>query len=126
MQCRSRIASQAKAGANAKPMAAPKVMNNMNRAVGHVAAASLMAAPVRQSNAARQVHLARMVAASAATLDAAPTSTSAATQNINLKPTVIITGASSGLGLNAAKALAASGDWHVVMACRWVSMANLT
>lgn len=34
------------------------------------------------------------------------------------KPTVIITGASSGLGLNAAKALAASGDWHVVMACR--------
>ena len=34
------------------------------------------------------------------------------------KPTVIITGASSGLGLNAAKALAASNDWHVVMACR--------
>ncbi|PNG99822.1 Protochlorophyllide reductase, chloroplastic, partial [Tetrabaena socialis] len=34
------------------------------------------------------------------------------------KPTVIITGASSGLGLNAAKALAATGDWHVVMACR--------
>jgi protochlorophyllide reductase len=34
------------------------------------------------------------------------------------KPTVIITGASSGLGLNAAASLAKSGDWHVVMACR--------
>lgn len=34
------------------------------------------------------------------------------------KPTVIITGASSGLGLNAANALAQGGDWHVIMACR--------
>lgn len=34
------------------------------------------------------------------------------------KPTAIITGASSGLGLNAANALAQSGDWHVIMACR--------
>mmetsp|Transcript_9642 Transcript_9642/g.29048 ORF Transcript_9642/g.29048 Transcript_9642/m.29048 type:complete len:415 (+) Transcript_9642:188-1432(+) len=34
------------------------------------------------------------------------------------KPTVIITGASSGLGLAAAKALADAGQWHVVMACR--------
>ena len=34
------------------------------------------------------------------------------------KPTVIITGASSGLGLNAAKALSDTNDWHVVMACR--------
>ncbi|MEB3313796.1 MAG: protochlorophyllide reductase [Cyanobacteriota bacterium] len=33
------------------------------------------------------------------------------------QPTVIITGASSGVGLNAAKALADRG-WHVVMACR--------
>lgn len=39
------------------------------------------------------------------------------------KPTVIITGASSGLGLNAAKALATSGDWHVIMACRDYSKA---
>jgi protochlorophyllide reductase len=31
--------------------------------------------------------------------------------------TVIVTGASSGVGLNAAKALADLG-WHVVMACR--------
>lgn len=34
------------------------------------------------------------------------------------KKTVIITGASSGLGLKAAKALAASGEWHIVMANR--------
>jgi protochlorophyllide reductase len=34
------------------------------------------------------------------------------------KPTAIITGASSGLGLNAAASLAKSGDWHVIMACR--------
>lgn len=32
--------------------------------------------------------------------------------------TVIITGASSGVGLQAARSLAQSGDWHVVMACR--------
>jgi protochlorophyllide reductase len=32
--------------------------------------------------------------------------------------TVIITGASSGVGLLAAKALALSGKWHVIMACR--------
>lgn len=31
------------------------------------------------------------------------------------KPTVIITGASSGLGLAAAKALADAGQWHVIM-----------
>ena len=31
---------------------------------------------------------------------------------------VVITGASSGLGLASAKALAETGKWHVVMACR--------
>ncbi len=38
-------------------------------------------------------------------------------QNLQQKPTVIITGASSGVGLAAAKALSHKG-WHVVMACR--------
>lgn len=37
------------------------------------------------------------------------------------KSTVIITGASSGVGLQAAKALAETGQWHVVMACRNIS-----
>ncbi|MEM6446151.1 MAG: protochlorophyllide reductase [Cyanobacteria bacterium P01_D01_bin.123] len=32
--------------------------------------------------------------------------------------TVVITGASSGVGLQAARSLAQTGDWHVVMACR--------
>ncbi len=32
--------------------------------------------------------------------------------------TVVITGASSGVGLQAARALAQTGQWHVVMACR--------
>ncbi|MEA5550981.1 protochlorophyllide reductase [Anabaena cylindrica UHCC 0172] len=37
------------------------------------------------------------------------------------KSTVVITGASSGVGLQAAKALAQTGKWHVVMACRDIS-----
>lgn len=34
------------------------------------------------------------------------------------KGTVIITGASSGLGLATAKSLSESGKWHIIMACR--------
>ncbi len=34
------------------------------------------------------------------------------------KSTVVITGTSSGVGLQGARALAATGNWHVVMACR--------
>ena len=36
----------------------------------------------------------------------------------NQQSTVVITGASSGVGLQAARALAQTGEWHVVMACR--------
>lgn len=34
------------------------------------------------------------------------------------KGNVILTGASSGLGLATAKALGESGKWHIIMACR--------
>jgi protochlorophyllide reductase len=56
----------------------------------------------------------------AATAERAATTkpAAAASKPATQKPTVIITGASSGLGLNAAAALAKAGDWHVVMAVR--------
>lgn len=40
------------------------------------------------------------------------------------KSTVVITGASSGVGLQAAKALSQTKQWHVVMACRNLSKAE--
>lgn len=43
---------------------------------------------------------------------------------IGLRKLVVITGASSGLGLNCAKALAKSGRYFVVMACRDVEKAK--
>jgi protochlorophyllide reductase len=38
--------------------------------------------------------------------------------------TAVITGASSGVGLQAAKALADTGNWHVIMACRDLAKAK--
>ncbi|KAL8505920.1 hypothetical protein ACS0TY_016952 [Phlomoides rotata] len=56
----------------------------------------------------------------AQTAATAPTFTPAAAQGKKTlrKGTVIVTGASSGLGLASAKSLAESGKWHVIMACR--------
>eukprot|EP00878_Enallax_costatus_P040351 GHUV01046522.1.p1 GENE.GHUV01046522.1~~GHUV01046522.1.p1 ORF type:complete len:250 (-),score=36.33 GHUV01046522.1:119-868(-) len=54
-----------------------------------------------------------------------PTTAKTSSKITDQKPTVIITGASSGLGLNAAAQLAKSGDWHVIMACRDYSKAEM-
>lgn len=67
-------------------------------------------APITRNN--------QMLVTSAAASAEQANTTTALPEPALQKPTVIITGASSGLGLNAAKALAASNDWHVIMACR--------
>ena len=41
-----------------------------------------------------------------------------------MKKTVIITGASSGIGLTAARILASTNEWHVVLACRSIDKTN--
>ncbi|XP_071692183.1 protochlorophyllide reductase-like [Rutidosis leptorrhynchoides] len=53
-----------------------------------------------------------------ATTDPAVKSASPDVKKTLRKGTVIITGASSGLGLSTAKSLAETGKWHVIMACR--------
>jgi NADPH:quinone reductase-like Zn-dependent oxidoreductase len=63
-----------------------------------------------------------LTAATAAPADAHPVSArraaAAHAKAPDDKKTIVITGTSSGLGLHAAKHLAKSGDWHVVMANR--------
>lgn len=58
------------------------------------------------------------VVSASATVAAGRPSSLVESEKATQKPTVIITGATSGLGLNTAAALAKSGNWHVVMACR--------
>jgi protochlorophyllide reductase len=81
--------------------------------------------PLRAAAAQRAAAPRGLVAVQAVAAPPAPAAASASTPKSNVtedkatqKPTAIITGASSGLGLNAANALAQSGDWHVIMACR--------
>eukprot|EP01024_Parvocaulis_polyphysoides_P019418 TRINITY_DN1879_c0_g1_i1.p1 TRINITY_DN1879_c0_g1~~TRINITY_DN1879_c0_g1_i1.p1 ORF type:complete len:427 (-),score=68.92 TRINITY_DN1879_c0_g1_i1:446-1639(-) len=54
----------------------------------------------------------------ASTPTTVPLVSQAATRKIKQKNVAVITGASSGLGLNAAKALSMKDDWHIVLACR--------
>ncbi len=81
------------------------------------------AVPAKQASA--RSPLVVMAATATAPSPSSPSLSEAARPNVvarvpatQQKQTCIITGASSGLGLNAAKALAATGEWHVVMACR--------
>ncbi len=53
----------------------------------------------------------------------APVDEKPAESKTKTKKVAVITGASSGLGLNTTIALARSGDWHIVMACRDFSKA---
>jgi protochlorophyllide reductase len=87
-------------------------------AFSHTLQPLLAAAPAYHAAAAsRRASVA--VQAQGSAVAERPVSAAAPSGAVSLqKPTVVITGASSGLGLNAARALAASGDWHVVLACR--------
>lgn len=60
---------------------------------------------------------ARLVVKAAVAADA-PNATAVTRKPVDTKKTVIVTGASSGLGLATAVELAKSGEWHVIMACR--------
>lgn len=65
----------------------------------------------------RKLAIVPIRAQTAATTPAITQSTSGQKKTLR-KGNVIITGASSGLGLATAKAIGESGDWHVIMACR--------
>eukprot|EP00887_Chlorella_sp_A99_P005559 scaffold1.g5559.t1 len=89
------------------------------KAAFRAGASPAAAAPQRRiasAPAARRSLAAR--AAAAATAEPSKPAAKASTPPSTQKPTVVITGASSGLGLNGAAALAQRGDWHVILACR--------
>ncbi|KAL4450627.1 hypothetical protein ABPG77_000983 [Micractinium sp. CCAP 211/92] len=107
---RIQVASSATAATAAKraaPLAAPRQTNPLRSAGSLRIAAARVAAAVQA-----------VAAPPAPTADAARPAALVNQEKSLQKPTAIITGASSGLGLNAANALAQSGDWHVIMACR--------
>jgi len=85
-----------------------------------VRAPAARAARARAVAPARRAVAASAVAAPAAAVPAAKTTIPKAQQ----KPTAVITGASSGLGLAAAVSLAKTKGYHVVMACRDYSKAD--
>ncbi|EFJ48479.1 hypothetical protein VOLCADRAFT_81013 [Volvox carteri f. nagariensis] len=114
-------------------MSTSKIANASAQASGKGPRSALVARP--QAPSARAPLCAKPLARSSLVVSAAAATASAPTPSASLteqfkpnavarvpptqqKQTAIITGASSGLGLNAAKALAATGEWHVVMACR--------
>jgi protochlorophyllide reductase len=114
---RTSVNGRTQAGAKA-PHAAPCVV----RTAAPLAPSTASPAP-RAAPAARRSPLTTAAAAATAAPPASVGAAQAPSAITKLPPTqqkqtVIITGASSGLGLNAAKALAATGQWHVVMACR--------
>ncbi|KAF8065757.1 hypothetical protein HT031_002817 [Scenedesmus sp. PABB004] len=114
---RARAAAGARASA---PLAVPVVSRSVSRAASALPRQAAPAAPA-------PVQAPRAVAARAASTAervSSPAAASTSSKMTNAKPTVVITGASSGLGLNAAAHLAKSGDWHVVMACRDFSKAE--
>jgi len=109
------LEGRAQSRASAKQAPAPCTARSVRAA--RPAAPQLAGAPAASTSMRAQRVAATIVPSAAATAGAATAKASSNTVD-NAKPTVVITGASSGLGLNAAKALAAAGDWHVVMACR--------
>jgi protochlorophyllide reductase len=100
----------------AAPVAAPPAALRQ-RAAQRPAQHSLRVSAPRANRAARR-QAALLVRAVAAAPQAPASKGSTDQPKAQQKPTVIITGASSGLGLAAAKSLAESGQWHVIMACR--------
>lgn len=114
---RTSVNGRCQAGAKA-PRAAPCVVRTIAPAAPSAAAPAPRVAPGPARSpltvAAAAATAAPPASAGAAQAPSAITKLPATQQ----KQTVIITGASSGLGLNSAKALAATGQWHVVMACR--------
>ncbi|GFR50399.1 hypothetical protein Agub_g12615 [Astrephomene gubernaculifera] len=114
----SKLSSAGVQAAHKAPRAA-QVARLTSRATSSARAAPLAFKPVSRSSLTITAAAAAVAPAPSASLaDALKPNVIARVPPTQQKQTCIITGASSGLGLNAAKALAATGDWHVVMACR--------